>query len=330
MSQSIMKKNIAILRGGDSSEIIVSIKSAAVVFEHIYTNIYRPFIVHIEAHKWLLIEGENEYPINKDDFSCSIDGEKIIFDGAFMAIHGTPGEDGKLQAYFDLLDIPYTCSGTFEASLTFNKGMCNALLKQYDIPSAKAILINKGDPIDTLKYETQLSLPCFVKPNRAGSSFGISKVKNSSEWNKAIEGAFIHDDQVIIESFVDGTEVTCGIIENGKEIIALPLTEIVTENDFFDYEAKYEGKSQEITPARVSASEKEQVQTISKRIYRLLKLKGMVRMDYIIEQGKAYLIEINTVPGLSEESIIPQQAKEYGISMTELFGMAINNMFSND
>ena len=325
-----MKKNIAILRGGDSSEIAISLKSADVVIQHVDTDKYTPYLVHIEGEDWYAIHQQQTYPIDKNDFSFSTENHKVSFDGVFMAIHGTPGEDGVLQGYFDLLSIPYNCCGSFEASLTFNKAMCNALLKQFNIPSAKAIILNKGTKYDLEVIQNEIGLPCFVKPNRAGSSFGISKVSKADQWEDALKDAFEHDKQVIIEAFIDGTEVTCGLIEKEGELIALPLTEIDSENDFFDYEAKYEGKAQEITPARVSDEAKEQVQSISKNIYRILNLKGMVRMDYIIENKQAFLIEINTIPGLSEDSIIPQQAACFGMSLRELFSLSIENMFAHD
>jgi len=325
-----MKKNIAILRGGDSSEIAISIKSADVVYKHIDTEQYTPYLVHIEGTNWSVIHENKSYTVDRNDFSFSIENQRICFDGVFMAIHGTPGEDGILQAYFNLLNIPYNCCGSFEAALTFNKAMCNALLKQFNIPSAKALILNKGAEYNLDEIQNEIGLPCFVKPNRAGSSFGISKVLKTKQWDDAIAEAFKHDEQVIIEAFIDGTEVTCGLIEKEDELISLPLTEITTENDFFDYEAKYEGKAEEITPARISEDNKIQVQSISENIYRTLNLKGMVRMDYIIENNQAFLIEINTIPGLSEESIIPQQAQCYGISLKELFNISIENMFSHD
>ncbi|GIR13606.1 MAG: D-alanine--D-alanine ligase [Cryomorphaceae bacterium] len=300
------------------------------VTQHIDTNKYTPYIIHIEGTDWHAVCEQHSYPIDKNDFSFSAGNNKISFDGVFMAIHGTPGEDGILQAYFDLLNIPYNCCGSFEASLTFNKGMCNSLLKNFNITSAKAIMINKEEAYDTQTIENNIGLPCFVKPNRSGSSFGVSKVTASEQWEQAIKEAFKYDNQVLIEAFIDGIEVTCGLIENEGELIALPLTEITTENDFFDYEAKYKGKSHEITPARVSNEIKEQVQSISKKIYNTLRLKGLIRMDYIVEKDQAYLIEINTIPGLSEESIIPQQAACYGISLKELFSLTLENMFTHD
>ena len=325
-----MKKNIAILRGGNSSEIAISIKSADLVYKNIDTEFYVPFIVHIEGLDWFVWHNESKIELDKNDFSFQLKNKKIKFEGVFMAIHGTPGEDGILQGYFDLLNIPYNCSGAFESALTFNKAMCNALLKQFNIPSAKAVLLNKNETYDLLKIEKEIGLPCFVKPNRAGSSFGISKVYKNTEFKQALIDAFIHDSQVMIESYVEGTEVSCGIIQQAETLVAFPLTEITTENDFFDYEAKYNGKSDEITPARVSDLDKDLVQTLSKKIYKLLNLKGIVRMDFILENQQAYLIEVNTIPGLSEESIIPQQSKSYGMSLKELFSLSLMNMFKND
>tara|TARA_B100000795_G_scaffold125751_1_gene93834 strand:- start:3159 stop:4136 length:978 start_codon:yes stop_codon:yes gene_type:complete len=325
-----MKKNIAILRGGNSSESIISIKSAAVVYANINTDLYSPFLVHIQGTEWYVVQGTKKLFIDKNDFSFEVNNTKVNFDGVFMAIHGTPGEDGILQGYFDLLNIPYNCCGSFEASITFNKAMCNALLKQFNIPSAKAVILNKNESFSITKLESEIGLPCFVKPNRAGSSFGISKVTETSQFDKAIKEAFVHDNQVIVESFINGTEVTCGVLQKDRELLALPLTEISTKNDFFDFQAKYEGKAEEITPARIANKERDQVQVISKSIYKILNLKGIVRMDYIIENKKAFLIEVNTIPGLSEESIIPQQAKAYGMDLKELFSLSLVNMFTND
>jgi D-alanine-D-alanine ligase len=325
-----MKKNIAILRGGNSSEIDISLKSAEVVYQHIDTKKFTPHLVHIEGSDWHVLQENEKYPIDKNDFSFSINGHRKAFDGVFMAIHGTPGEDGVLQGYFDLMNIPYNCCGSFESSITFNKAMCNALLKQFQIPSAKAVIINKETDYNLDQIENQIGLPCFVKPNRAGSSYGVSKVSDKKQWKEALKSAFKHDHQIIIEAFVDGTEVTSGVIEKNGELIALPITEITSENDFFDYEAKYEGKSQEITPARIPDENRNQVQALSKTIYRILNLKGMVRMDYILENNQPFLIEINTIPGLSEESIIPQQAHCIGMSLKELFSLSIENMFAND
>jgi len=325
-----MKKTIAILRGGNSLEKTISLKSADVVYKYLNKERYKAYMVHIELDNWYITINGNKYSINKNDFSAIINDTKISFDGVFMAIHGSPGEDGILQGYFDMLNIPYNCSGVFESSLTFNKAMCNRLLKEYDVKTADAIILSKNEHYNINEIESKLGLPCIVKPNRAGSSYGISKVSQSHEWRNAINEAFMHDKDIIVESFIGGTEVTCGVISVDDHLLALPLTEIVSTNDFFDYEAKYHGKAEEITPARINENLTKQIQKETKRIYKLLHLKGIVRIDYIIQNGTPFLIEINTVPGLSEESIIPQQAMALGMSLEELFNLSLEQMFSDD
>ena len=325
-----MKKNIAILRGGTSSEKVISLQSAQVVFQHIDSEKYNKYIVHIENKNWIVIQDTETYPIDKNDFSFIKNNQKISFHGVFMAIHGTPGEDGVLQGYFDLLNIPYNCCSSIAAGITFNKGICNMLLKQHQITSARAIMIHNKNPYDFNSIEQKIGLPCIVKPNRGGSSFGISKVTKADQWEKALKIAFKHDDQVVVEAFIEGTELSCGIIEKNGELIAFPITEISTENDFFNYEAKYHGKALEITPARINNAHKDKIQSISKKIYNILGLKGIVRMDFILKEEEPYLIEVNTVPGLSEESIIPKQAKCYGMSLQELFHNSLETMFQNN
>jgi D-alanine-D-alanine ligase len=325
-----MKKTIAIIRGGNSLEKTISLKSADVVYKCLNKDKYNAYLVDIESDNWhITINGDN-YNINKNDFSATINNTKISFDGVFMAIHGSPGEDGILQGYFDMLKIPYNCSGVFESSLTFNKAMCNRLLKECDVKTADAIILTKNEHYNINQIESKLGLPCIVKPNRAGSSYGISKVTQSHEWKHAINVAFKHDNDIIVESFINGTEVTCGVIRVDDHLLALPLTEIVSTNDFFDFEAKYHGKAEEITPARINENLTKQIQKETKRIYELLHLKGMVRVDYIIEDDTPFLIEINTVPGLSEESIIPKQARALGISLEELFNLSLEQMFRDD
>lgn len=318
-----MKKNIAIVMGGYSPEAHISIKSGGVVYKHLSKEKYNAYkVIVTKDEMYFDWEGE-KIAINKADFSAEINGKNVNFDAVFMAIHGTPGEDGILQAYFDLLNIPYTTSGHFEAALTFNKGECNAMLKQFGVVSAKAFYITKGSNYDIDKLIDEVGLPCFIKPNRSGSSYGISKVKTKADIDTALEKAFIEDDRIIIEEFIEGTEVGCGVINFGGEIKALPLTEIVTNNDFFDYEAKYKGSSQEITPARISDELTNEVQSITSYVFETLHLDGFARMDFIIKNNQPYLIEVNTVPGLSEESIIPQQAVKAGISLSKFFNDAV-------
>ena len=319
-----MKKNIAIIMGGFSSEFEISLKSGNVVYNTLDKTKYQAFRIHIFKDKWVYVDANNnEFPINKDDFSITENGNKITFDCVFNAIHGSPGEDGFMQAYFKLLNIPHTSCGMYQASLTFNKRDCLSVLKPYGILTAESFYINLGDTINKKAIVDKVGLPCFVKANKAGSSFGISKVHKIEELDKAIEVAFKEDDEIIIESFLDGVEVSVGVITYKGETKVLPITEIVSENDFFDYEAKYLGKSQEITPARLTKAQEDLVNTEAKKVYEILKMKGFSRSEFIFKNGKPHLLEMNTVPGLTQASILPQQAAAAGISMEELFSNAI-------
>lgn len=310
--------------GGYSSEYVISLKTGSVVYEHLDKNLYNVYKVHIFKDKWVCVtENEREFPIDKNDFSVQIDTQKISFDGVFNAIHGSPGEDGYMQGYFALLGMPHTSCGMYQAALTFNKRDLLSTLKPYGIKCATSYYLNAGDTVNAKAIIDKVGLPCFVKANKAGSSFGVSKVHSIEELPKAIAVALHEDDEVIIESFLEGIEVSVGVINYKGETTVLPITEIVSENDFFDYEAKYLGKSQEITPARISVDMEEKVRTVAKHIYEILKLDGFSRSEFIFKDGEPYLLEVNTVPGMTEESILPKQAKVAGISLTELFGNAI-------
>lgn len=317
-------KNVAIIMGGYSSEYQISLISGNVVYKNLDKTKYKIFRVHILKGKWVLVDDNNsEFPIDRNDFSAIINGNKINFDVVFNAIHGTPGEDGLMQAYFQILGIPQTACDYYQAALTFNKRDLLSVLKPYGIKTANSYYLNEGDLINTANIVKAVGLPCFVKPNKSGSSFGISKVKLESELNSAIEKAFKEDNEIIIESFLDGTEVSVGVINYKGKITVLPITEIVSENEFFDYEAKYLGKSQEITPARLSLEMTEKVGAIAKKVYQVLKMSGFSRSEYILVNGEPHLLEMNTIPGLTTESLLPQQAKEAGISLTDLFDNAI-------
>jgi D-alanine-D-alanine ligase len=317
-------KNIAIIMGGYSSEYKISLISGNVVYKSLNKTAYKAFRIHILKEKWVYVDDtETEFPIDKNDFSTTVNGTKIIFDCVFNAIHGTPGEDGLMQAYLELLKIPQTSCNYYQAALTFNKRDFLSVLKPYGIKSAVSYYLNKGDTIYTDEIVKKVGLPCFVKPNKAGSSFGISKVKTAAELPIAIELAYQEDNEIIIEAFLDGTEVTVGVINYKGIITVLPITEIVSENDFFDYEAKYLGKSQEITPARISEEMAQKVGDIAKRTYELLKMTGFSRTEFIIVNNEPYMLEMNTIPGLTPESLIPQQAIAAGISLEDLFGNSI-------
>ena len=319
-----MKKNIAIIMGGYSSEYQISLKSGNVVFNTLNPEKYNAYCIHIFKDKWVYVDTDNtEFPIDKNDFSVTVNGEKITFDCVFNAIHGSPGEDGFMQGYFKLLNIPHTSCDMYQASVTFNKRDCLSILKPYGIKTAESFFLNLGDTINEDAIIEKVGLPCFVKANKAGSSFGVTKAYKKEDLQKAIATAFKEDDEIIIESFLDGIEVSVGVITFKGETKVLPITEIVSENDFFDYEAKYLGKSQEITPARLSKDQETKVTVVAKKVYEVLKMKGFSRSEYIFKNGEPHLLEVNTVPGLTQASILPQQAAAAGISLSELFDNAI-------
>ena len=319
-----MKKNIAIIMGGYSSEYLISLKSGNVVYNTLDKEKYNAYRIHIFKDKWSFVSDlDEEFPIDKNDFSVQINGTKITFDCVFNAIHGSPGEDGYMQAYFKLLNIPQTSCSMYQAALTFNKRDLLSTLKPYGIKTAESYYLNLGDAIDEDAIVAKVGLPCFVKANKAGSSFGISKVYEKKDLKAAIKNSFKEDDEIIIEQFLDGVEVSVGVISYKGKTTVLPITEIVSENDFFDYQAKYEGKSQEITPARISKDYEDKTKAVAQLIYNVLGMKGFSRSEFIFKNDEPYLLEMNTVPGLTNESILPQQAAKAGISMSDLFDNAI-------
>ena len=322
------KKNIAIIMGGYSSEYKISLKSGSVVYKHLNKEKYNPYKIHIFKEKWVYVnDQEHEFPINKDDFSVQLETQKVTFDCVFNAIHGSPGEDGYMQAYFSLLGIPISGCSFYQSALTFNKRDLLSVLKPYGIKTAKSYYLNEGDSVDEDEIIKAVGLPCFVKANKAGSSFGITKVHAKDKLVSAIEMAYKEDNEIIIESFLDGTEVSVGVISYKGKTKVLPITEIVSENDFFDYEAKYLGKSQEITPARISDQLTQKVSIAAKKIYEILKMVGFTRSEFIFVNDEPHLLEVNTTPGLTEASILPQQAQLAGISLSELFENAIEEVF---
>lgn len=322
-------KNIAIICGGNSGEFDISMQSGRVVEKHLDKNKYRGFLVVIRHTNWyFLSENDDKHNIDKADFSLTIDGEKIKFDGIFNAIHGTPGEDGKLQGYFDLLYIPYTSCGVASSGLSFNKFFCNRFVSSLGIQLADSVSLQKDDTYDQNKIFEQLGLPVFVKPAGSGSSVGISKVSKPGELKKAVQFAFKEDDRILIESFIDGRELTCGLIRKGKELIVFPITEIITENEFFDYEAKYTtDMANEITPADIPEEVELDVKTTSSFLYHQMDCKGFVRFDYILAEDGLYFLEVNSIPGITEASILPQQAAAFGMSISELFNIALEEIF---
>lgn len=319
-----MKKKIAIAMGGYSSEYHISINSGNIVYKHLDREKYEPYRVHILKGEWFVVaDDDTPYPINKSNFTVKINDKVIQFDCVFNTIHGTPGENGLLQAYLELIGIPQTSCDYYQSALTFNKRDLISVLRPYGIKAATNYFLNKGEEINTKEIVDKVGLPCFIKANRAGSSFGVTKVKTEEEIIPAAKTAFSEDDEAIIESFLDGTEVSVGVITYKGEIMALPVTEIIPEGEFFDYEAKYLGKSQEITPARISEEDTKKVQDIAVMIYQKLKMKGLSRSEFIFHEGEPHFIEMNTNPGISAASILPQQAEKAGISLKDLFGSTI-------
>jgi D-alanine-D-alanine ligase len=311
--------NIAIVAGGDSGEYVISIKSGQQVESRMDRTKFNPYLVEIRGSEWTCIRGEREYPLDKNDFSLTIGREKINFDAVFNAIHGTPGEDGKLQGYFDMIGIPYTSCDVTTSALTFNKSYCKKAVASEGILTARSLHLFKRNNTPASRVLQDLSLPVFIKPNNGGSSVGMSKVTLAAELEPALLKAFHEDDEVLAEEFIPGRELTCGVIRTGSGIIAFPVTEIISRKDYFDYEAKYsEGLSDEVVPADVPAEVAAGCQDISKILFEKLNCKGVVRFDYILKDSSFYFLEVNTVPGLTEQSIVPKMAKAYGWTMTEL------------
>jgi D-alanine-D-alanine ligase len=321
-------RTIAIAAGGDSSEYEVSVKSAMAV-SSVLSGKYSTYIFMIRGTSWYWEDPKGRlFNIDKNDFTLKLDDKKVRFDAVFIAIHGTPGENGLLQGYFDMMKIPYTSCGAFCSALTFNKQACKMFLKEYDIPMADAIIIRKGENIDKKTIISRTGLPCFVKPNDSGSSFGVSKVKKDDELLPAIEKAFSESTEVMIEAFMSGREVACGVVKSKNRKIILPVTEIISKNEFFDYEAKYTpGRSEEITPANLPDEVTEEIQKLSSLIYDLLGCRGIVRVDFIVIKDKPWFLEINTVPGMTAESLVPQQIKAAGIEAADIYSMVVEDLF---
>ena len=313
-------KKVAVIEGGFSKEKAISIKSAKTVFENLDRTKFLPVRVLIDEKEWTAYDEEGRYTIDKNDFSFIKKGQKVTFDYAFIAIHGTPGEDGKLQGYLDMVGVPYNTSSAAITALTFQKFHCNQFLKNFGINVPEGTLIKPEDVIKKKQIIEKVKLPCFVKPTDGGSSFGVTKVKKDNELLPAIKEAFENGSEVIVEQNIEGREVTCGVYRDSEGIKALPITEIISENEYFDYDAKYNGKSKEITPAEQSEEITNKIKALTKKIYGILGMKGIVRMDYILTKDEVpFLIEINSVPGMSKESIIPQMAKVDNIELSTLF-----------
>jgi len=322
-----MKKNIAIITGGDSSEIVISLKSAEQVRSCLDPGRYNTFIVFIKNNDWHVnLDGGEQTPIDRHDFSFKTSGHKTKFDYAFFAMHGPPGENGILQAYFDLLNIPYSTSGVLPLALTFNKYVCKTLISSAGINVPVAVLIRKNEQFKAEEILAKTGVPCFVKPNRGGSSFGISRVNDPADLERAIVIALKEDTEVLVEEYIKGSELTCGLVKLKAKELNFPVTEIVSKKEFFDYEAKYtSGMADEITPARVSKEISSNCQAISSRIYSLLNCSGIVRIDFICRDNEPYFLELNGIPGMTKESIVPRQIRASGLTESAVYEMIIKD-----
>ncbi len=315
-----MKKNVAIVAGGDSSEVVVSLKSAAGLYSFIDKERYQLYIITIRGDRWQLeMPDYDTVEVDKNDFSILLKGTKIRFDFAYITIHGTPGENGILQGYFELIAMPYSTCGVLASALTFNKFSCNQYLKSFGIKVAESVLLRQGQTITADQVEEVMGYPCFVKPNVGGSSFGVTKVKEPAALSAALINAFSEGDEVLVEAYMQGIELTCGMYKIAGKTEIFPITEVVPHNEFFDFDAKYKGEVEEITPARISESLTRRVQQLTAAIYDILGCKGIIRVDYIVSTDDVIsLLEVNTTPGMTETSFIPQQIAAAGLNISDV------------
>ena len=322
-----MKKNIAVVYGGDSSEFVVSVKSSKNVFESIDPEIYNVWKVQMVGLDWDVFENDRIISsVDKGDFSFIRNGEKVKFDFAYITIHGTPGEDGKLQGYLDMVKVPYSTCGVYSSALTFNKYFCSNYLRNFGVTMAKSVRLFKGDTFDADTMVEELGLPVFVKPNAGGSSFGVTKVKEKGQLHDALAMAMKESHDILIEQFIDGKEFTCGLVKLSNQEMIFPVTEVIPQNEFFDFEAKYTvGKTDEITPARISPELTEKVQQLSSCIYDLCDCSGIVRIDYILKDGEFYFLEVNTTPGMTATSFVPQQIAAMDRKLGDVLGLIIED-----
>ena len=323
-----MKRIIAIIAGGDSSESQVSLRSAETIYQNLDRNLYEPYIVEVKGRSWQAIADGNRYDIDRNDFSFTANGTRTVFDYAYIIIHGTPGENGIFEGYLRLMEIPFSTCDVLASALTFNKFALNQFLKSFGVRVADSILLRKGHSIEPEEVVSKLGLPCFIKPTAGGSSFGTTKVNSAEQIGQAIEAAFKEGDEVIIESFMDGTEVTNGYFKTSKREVKLPVTEVVPKTEFFDYDAKYNGLVTEITPARISDDLRDRIQSLTAAIYEIVGCHGIIRVDYIITEGhKINLLEVNTTPGMTATSFIPQQIKAAGLDLKDVLTELIEDSF---
>ena len=324
-----MKRTIAIVAGGDTSEYEVSLRSAQGIYSFIDKEKYTLYIVGMHGLDWhVRLDDGRTLPVDRNDFSFQLDGQKVKFDFAYITIHGTPGEDGRLQGYFDMLRNPYSCCGVLAAALTYDKFACNQYLHAYGVRIAESLLLRQGQTITDDEVVEKIGLPCFIKPSLGGSSFGVTKVKTREQIQPAIAKAFDEAQEVVVEAFMDGTELTCGCYKTRDKSVVFPITEVVSHNEYFDYKAKYNGESDEITPARISDELTDRVKKLTSAIYDILGAQGIIRVDYIVTEGdKINLLEVNTTPGMTATSFIPQQVRAAGLDFKDVMTDIIENKF---
>ena len=324
-----MKRTIAIVAGGDTSEYEVSLRSAQGIYSFIDKEKYTLYIVGMHGLDWhVRLDDGRTLPVDRNDFSFQLDGQKVKFDFAYITIHGTPGEDGRLQGYFDMLRIPYSCCGVLAAALTYDKFACNQYLHAYGVRIAESLLLRQGQTITDDEVVEKIGLPCFIKPSLGGSSFGVTKVKTREQIQPAIAKAFDEAQEVVVEAFMDGIELTCGCYKTRDKSVVFPITEVVSHNEYFDYKAKYNGESDEITPARISDELTDRVKKLTSAIYDILGAQGIIRVDYIVTEGdKINLLEVNTTPGMTATSFIPQQVRAAGLDIKDVMTDIIENKF---
>ncbi len=321
-------KNIAVVAGGYTSERHISLNSAKQIIDSLDKKIYKPFLVDVREDGFFCIYENQEYKLDLNDFSFTIGTIKTNFDYAYITLHGSPGEDGKVQSYLELINIPYSATDPISSAITFDKVVCKKVLENTEIHLAKSTVVKGTTPFSVNEVEEIVSMPCFVKPNTAGSSYGVTKVYEKENIIEAVNLALTEDDTVIIEEFIEGIEVSCGILKTSKKDYTFPVTEIATKNDYFDTEAKYDPSlTDEITPARITDDETKRVQDACSFIYDKLNCKGMVRIDFIVKNGKPYFLEVNSIPGMSAESIIPKQIRTMNVSLTDIFTEIIEDSF---
>ena len=319
-------KNIAIIAGGNSSEYEVSIKSGKNIYAEVDETKYNKYLVILRGRDWHVEIGEEKFPVDKNDFSFTRNGEKILFDFAYITIHGVPGENGLLQGYLDMMGVPYGGCNVLTSALTFDKHTCSTYLNSYGVNVADSVMLIRGMAYDVNEIINEVGLPCFVKPNAEGSSFGVTKVKEAAQLEEALKKAFALCREVLVETFIDGTELTCGVVKAGDMDITMPIAEVIPKNEFFDFEAKYNPtKSDEIIPARISPELTNRIKTLSSMIYDILRCEGIIRVDYIVREDEIFMLEVNTTPGMTSNSFVPKMVRAMGGTLREVLTKIIDN-----